>query len=150
MRKIGLALLLAASLCPALASAQVDLQIHLGLPVAPPLVVVQPGIQVVPAFEEEVFFHRGWYWARRGPSWYRARSPQVAFAYVEPRLVPAPLVRLPPGHYRQYRAGERHAWKEQEKAERKAWKRHEKEERKAHREREKERRKGNGHGHGHD
>jgi len=146
MRKLGLALILLASLCPSLAAAQVDLQIHLGLPVAPPLVVVQPGIQVVPAYEEEVFFHRGWYWARRGPTWYRARSPQVAFAYVEPRFVPAPLVRLPPpGHYRQWRAAERHerhAWKEHEKAERKAWKRHEKEERKA--------RKEHGRGHGHD
>jgi hypothetical protein len=120
--------------------------------VAPPLVVVQPGIQVVPELEEEVFFHRGWYWARRGPYWYRARSPGVSFVYVEPRLVPAPLVRLPPGHYRQFRAAEhheRHAWKEHEKAGRRDWKHREKEERKARKEWEKGERKG-GRGHGHD
>src|SRR5262249_43061779 len=42
--------------------------------VAPPLVVVSPGVQVVPEYEEEVFFVDGWYWHRSGPYWYRTRD----------------------------------------------------------------------------
>lgn len=140
-------LLGAAVVLPPPASAQVDVQIHLGLPVAPPLVVIQPGIQVVENYQDEVFFHSGWYWVRRPPYWYRARGPQAAFVMVEPRYVPRPLVRLPPGQYRHWRAearaherADRRAMREQQKHER----RHEKAQRKAHKEWEKEQR------HGHD
>ena len=143
MKRIILLVTLVASLLPAAARAQVDVRIQLGLPVAPPLVVVQPGIQVVENHEDEVFYTRGWYWARRDGYWYRSRTPRAAFVYVEPRYVPAPLVRIPPGHYRHWR-------RDEAKAERKAWKEHEKEERKARREHEKaERHEEHGHGHGH-
>lgn len=111
------------------ARAQVDVNIHLGLPVSPPLVVVQPGVQVVEDHEEEVFYTRGWYWCRRGDHWYRARHPHTEFVYVERRHVPVAIVRTPPGHYRHWRKHER-------REERREWKRHEREERR--------------HGHGHD
>jgi len=127
---------------PGRAPAQVDVQIHLGLPVAPPLVVVQPGIQVVENWDDEVFVHGGWYWVRRGPVWYRARGPQARFVVVEPRYVPAPLVRLPPGQYRHYRAAERREAHEHEKQARKHRKHQEKAERKAQKEWEKEERHG--------
>ena len=97
---LSLAFLLA--LCPSPARAQVRIHIDLGLPVAPRLVVVQPGIQVVEGFQEEVFFHRGWYWCRRQDGWYRSRSPRARFGWIEPRYVPGGLIRVPVGHYRNW------------------------------------------------
>ncbi len=123
-----------ALLSPALALAQAQVRIHVDLPpVLPPLVVVQPGVQVVQDFDEEVFFVDGYYWIRRDGRWYRARDHRAAWVYVEPRHVPPGLVRIPPGRYRHWR-------KEERKEERKAWREHQKEERKAWKEREKEER----------
>jgi hypothetical protein len=92
---------LAASPLPARAQAQVS--IRFGLPPLPSLVVIQPGVQVVQDYDDEVFVHGGVYWARRGDHWYRARGPQAEFVLVESRLVPEPVRRLPPGHYRRFR-----------------------------------------------
>ena len=99
---LGILLLLA----PAFAHAQVSLHIDIGLPVAPPLVEVQPGIQVVEGYPDEVFFNMGWYWCRRGDGWYRARSPRARFDRVDARFVPLGLTRLPPGHYRNWHHGD--------------------------------------------
>ncbi len=90
-------------LLPAAAQAQVNVRIGVGLPAAPPLVVVQPGVQVVADFDEEVFFTGGWYWVRRDHRWYRARTPQASFVFVDARRVPRVLVRLQPGRYRRWR-----------------------------------------------
>lgn len=90
------------ALSAAQAPAQVRIHIDLGLPPLPHLVVVQPGIQVVEGFGEEVFFHRGWYWCRRPDGWYRARSPRSHFDWVEAHRVPGALVRMPEGHYRNW------------------------------------------------
>ena len=84
------------------ARAQVRLQIELGLPLAPSLVLVQPGVQVVEGFHEEVFFHNGWYWCRRSDGWYRSRSPRARFAWVEARHIPRVLIQVPSGHYRNW------------------------------------------------
>ncbi len=92
-------------LCPTIAQAQVSLHINIGLPPAPPLVVVQPGIQVVEGFPEEVFFSAGWYWCRRPDGWYRARSPRARFDWVDRRFVPGGLVRMPVGRYRNWHRG---------------------------------------------
>lgn len=142
MKKLMLAAVAALMLSPTLAPAQVGVQIRVNIPVNPPLVVVQPGIQVVEDWDEEVFFTGGYYWVQRDGYWYRASSPRAAWVYVEPRRVPPGLVRIPPGHYRHYR-------KEQAKAERKAWKEHEKEDRRAWKDYEKgEKGRGKGKGHG--
>ena len=101
MKKTALSLMFLLALAPA-ARAQVGIRIDIGLPPAPPLVVVQPGIQVVEGFREEVFFSAGWYWCRRPDGWYRARGPRERFAWVEARRVPPGLVRLPAGHYRNW------------------------------------------------
>jgi hypothetical protein len=144
MKKLLLASVLFLSVLPALARAQVSVQIQLGLPAAPPLVAVEPGIQVVENWNEEVFFTGGYYWVRRDDRWYRARGPRAAFVYVEPRRVPTGLVRMPPGQYVRYQ-------KHQEKAERKAWKQQEKADKKAWKEQEKADKKGGKHqGHGHE
>jgi hypothetical protein len=88
---------------PAPADAGVDVQVHIGLPVAPPLVVVQPGVSVVEDWDEEVFFVSPYYWVRRGDVWYRARSPRATFRVAPLRVVPATLVRMPPGQYVKYK-----------------------------------------------
>jgi hypothetical protein len=106
----AVALAASAAAVPATSRAQVrtELSIHIGLPVRPPLLVVEPGVQVVSDFDEEVFFVSGVYWLRRGPYWYRARSPRAAFIYVPGGRVPVTLARLPPpGHFRHYNR-ERH------------------------------------------
>ncbi len=130
MKPLALPIVLALFALPSVSEAQVGVQIHIALPAAPPLVVVQPGIQVVEDFDEEVFYTGGWYWVRRDNGWYRARSPRAGFVYIQPRLVPVGLVRLPPGQYKHWRKAEHKEWKEHEKAERKEWKGQEKAERK--------------------
>jgi hypothetical protein len=89
------------------ARAQVRVQIDLGLPAAPALVEVQPGIQVVEGFQEEVFFNAGWYWCRRPDGWYRARSARARFDWVDARRVPPSLARMPAGRYRNWHRGPR-------------------------------------------
>jgi len=126
--------------------AQVTLHIDIGLPPVPRLVVVQPGIQVVEGFQEEVFFHSGWYWCRRPNGWYRARTARARFEVVEVHRVPRSLVRMPAGHYRNWhreaKAVERRDRREA-KAERKHERRMDKHKRKHHgREREEQ---GRGH-----
>ena len=64
----------------------------------------QSGVQVVPEYEEEVFFVDGWYWYRSGPYWYRTRDHRGGWVVVERRYVPATLVKIPPGHYKHYKA----------------------------------------------
>jgi hypothetical protein len=143
MRTIALALASALAL-PALARAQ-SVDIHVNLPaVLPPMVVVQPGVQVVPEVQEEVFFHDGWYWVRRDQRWYRARDHRGGWVLVPERRVPPRLIGIPPGHYRNWKAE-----KEMAKAERKAERRHEKEERREDRREEREEHHRD-HGHGHD
>jgi hypothetical protein len=119
--------LLALSLCALPARAQVQMRITIGLPVVlPPMVVVQPGVQVVTDVDDEIYFVNGWYWARRGPYWYRTHDHRGHWVWVEPRTVPGALVSIPPGQYRHIRHEE---WKrmererhEREKAERREWK----------------------------
>jgi hypothetical protein len=134
MRKLLLASVLSLAVLPSPGRSQVGVQIQIGLPAQPPLVVVQPGIQVVENWDEEVFFTGGYYWVHRGDHWYRARGPRATFVYVEPRHVPHGLVRMPPGQYVRYQKhqekAEKKAWKQQEKAEKKAWKEQEKAEKK--------------------
>jgi hypothetical protein len=131
MKRLAFLFALALSLLPAAARAQVAGRIQVALPTAPPLVVVQPGVQVVADQDEEVFYTRGWYWVQRDGGWYRARAPRSSFVYVERRLVPVALVRSPPGHYRHWRREEaredRREWKEHQHRERKKEHEHERE-----------------------
>ena len=77
--------------------------------VAPPVVEVQPGVMVVRDYGEEVFLVDGRYWMHTGDGrWYRANDYRGGWVVVEPRVVPAPIVRMPPGRYKHHRgqAGE--------------------------------------------
>jgi hypothetical protein len=89
---------------------------------APPLVTVQPGVQVVRDCDEEVFFSGGWYW-HPGPRgvWYRTHSWHGGWVVAPRRAVPVAVVRLPRGHYRHFHGGEWHErrqWREERREER--------------------------------
>ncbi len=139
---------------PAIARAQAQVSIRLDLPVVlPQLVVVSPGVQVVPEVEEEVFFVDGYYWCRHEGGWYRSRSHRGGWVVVPGRAVPARLVQIPPGRYRRYHPGPPRPAPEAVRYERddRHWdKHHEKEMEKRERHEERHHDEGRGHGHGHD
>jgi hypothetical protein len=90
-----------------LVHAQVQVQVNVALPTItfaapPPLVVVQPGLQVVEDFDDEVFFVEGFYWARRDGRWFRTKNYRGGWVFVE-RGVPTVLVSVPPGQYRKWK-----------------------------------------------
>lgn len=106
MRTVLTALCLTSSLSLAQVQVVVDVPAPTIRFVAPPpLVVVQPGVQVVEDFDDEVYFVDGVYWVRRGPRWYRSRDHRGGWAVVDGPGVPPTLVRLPPGRYRHYKRG---------------------------------------------
>jgi opacity protein-like surface antigen len=118
MRKLILAL--AASALPALASAQVAaaVELNLRLPVVlPQLVVVTPGVQVVPDVDEEVFFVDGYYWARQPRGWYRSNSHRGGWVLVPARRVPVRVASLPPGKYKRWKA-EKHERRDDDRRDR--------------------------------
>lgn len=104
--KLALTLVLAGAIAlPSVprAQASASIQLNLGLPVVmPQLVVVQPGIRVVPDIEEEVFFTNGYYWCRHEDGWYRTRDVRRGWYYMEPHRVPPGLTRMPPGKYKKW------------------------------------------------
>jgi hypothetical protein len=91
--------------------------IRFGAP--PPLVTVEPGVQVVRDADEEVFYVRGWYW-HPGPDgwWYRTHDCHGGWVAVPPQAVPGRLVEMPRGRYRHWRGEERAREREERSAER--------------------------------
>lgn len=71
----------------------------------PPLVVVSPGVMVVPNYDREVFFANGWYWYNDGGIWFRTRHHHGGWARVSHRWVPRTIVRYPRGRYVHFRGG---------------------------------------------
>jgi hypothetical protein len=97
------AVVVASFLLPRPAAAQLAVQLRFDLPVVlPALVVIEPGIQVVPHVNEEIFFVDGFYWVRRDTHWYRSHDHRRGWVQVEQRGVPPRLERIPRGHYRQW------------------------------------------------
>ena len=93
------------------------------MPVAVALVTVEPGVQVIEDYDEEVFYVDGIYWVRRSDYWYRSSDPHGQWMVVETHSVPVVIVQSPRGRYKHYkgnghdrgehrgddrRAGERH------------------------------------------
>jgi hypothetical protein len=117
MRNLLIAAAVAFSLLlPRPALAQVSVSIHFDLPVVlPTLVVIEPGIQVVPDVNEEVFFVDGFYWVRRDTRWYRSPDHRKGWVVVEGRGVPGRLVKYPQGHYRQWNQQKERRGKEEGK-----------------------------------
>lgn len=71
--------------------------------IPPPLVVITPGVQVVPNHDEEVFYVDGFYWYRRDASWFRARDHRGGWVLVKTGI-PVALIDMPAGRYRHYKA----------------------------------------------
>lgn len=104
-------LVLGASLAVASAASAGEVSVQIGIPAPsirfeapPPLVVVEPGIQVVQDYDDEVFYVDGWYWHRRGGYWFRTNDWHGGWVVVDAPLVPRLLVRQPVGHWRHYHA----------------------------------------------
>jgi hypothetical protein len=96
------------SLLTALIVSQVQIQVSLPtitFQAPPPVVVVEPGIQVVEDQDDEVFFVNNVYWCRRGPHWYRANDHRGGWVLVDGPGVPPALVKVPAGKYRRYKHG---------------------------------------------
>lgn len=81
-------------------------ELRIALPERHDLVELQPGLQVIPDFDLEVFFTGGAYWLRSGGAWYTTRRPAASstFTAAEPRGVPPSLANLPDGSHLFYRA----------------------------------------------
>jgi hypothetical protein len=110
MRKtmIPMTLLLGTLLLPGAAGAQAmaraSATIDVNLPVVlPQLVVVAPGVQVVPEVDEEVFFTNGFYWVRHGDGWYRSKSHRHGWVLVPGHRVPTRIAKYEPGRYRRWK-----------------------------------------------
>lgn len=122
MRKTALTIALAGALAlPSAVSAGGYMEIHLELPeFLPPMVVIQPGVQVIPEISHEVFFVDGVYWARHNGGWYRAENPHASWMGVPPNAVPVSLVKIPPGKYKGWKPSKQE--KQANKAQKKAFK----------------------------
>ena len=102
----------AAAFCvPSVAVAQLRVEVGIPVPgfqiqIGGPLVYVGPGVWVLPDSQEEVFYNNGWYWARSHDHWYRSHGRRGGWGVVDERYVPRPVMRLPPGRYRDYHAPE--------------------------------------------
>jgi hypothetical protein len=90
---------------PAVASAQ-QVVINFGWSAPPPLVVVQPGVQVVENADEEVFFIGGRYWVERGDHWYWSRDHRSHWVVEDRRRVPVFLLNHRRGEYVHWRRAE--------------------------------------------
>ncbi|HEU5058577.1 MAG TPA: hypothetical protein VFU21_18720 [Kofleriaceae bacterium] len=71
----------------------------------PALVVVAPGVMVVPGHDREVFFAGGFYWYNVSGAWFRTRSHRGGWVRVATARVPVAIIRLPRGKYRHFRGG---------------------------------------------
>lgn len=104
---------LALGAAPSAATAQEDLRV--ALPESHELVELQPGLQVIPDFDLEVFFTGNAYWLRTEGRWYQARRPAAAatFSPVDLRSVPSALAKLPAGSHLHFKAapGQRRSMK---------------------------------------
>ena len=76
--------------------------IDIHFPAPPTLVLIEPGIQVVPDYDGEVFFTTGFYWIERDGHWYRTADHRGGWTVVERVAVPGGLVVLPKGKYRHH------------------------------------------------
>ncbi|HEU5058578.1 MAG TPA: hypothetical protein VFU21_18725 [Kofleriaceae bacterium] len=71
----------------------------------PALVVVSPGVMVVPDYHHEVFFANGFYWYHDRGVWFRTRNHRGGWVRVHGRYVPRAIVRYPRGRFVRYHGG---------------------------------------------
>lgn len=106
MRTRNLLLIASVVALPAFAQVEISIQLpSITFSAPPPLVVVQPGVQVVEDNDEEIYFVENYYYVRRGPRWYRTRDHRGGWAVVDGPGIPPTLVSMPAGKYRRYKHG---------------------------------------------
>jgi hypothetical protein len=102
MRRLALVAALAFAV-PAFAQVQVRVTLpSIVFPAPPRLVLVEPGVQVVDNYDEEVYFVDGFYWHHNGPNWYRTNAYTGGWVQVEPRIVPPRIAVYEPGRFRRW------------------------------------------------
>ncbi len=123
---LGLAAVLLALPAPGSAQISVGAGIHIDIafPEPPPLVVVTPGVRIVPEYDEEVYFVNNFYWVRRDDVWYRTSRYDGGWRPVRRVYVPATLVRIPPGRYRHYYRDDDGYWRAHDPDAYHAWRQH--------------------------
>ncbi len=105
MRKLLAALLTVTATSPTFAQVRVEITPpSIVFEAPPPLVEVQPGVQVVVDHDEEVYFTGGWYWVRRGNHWFRTQDHRGGWTLADDTGVPVILVKTPKGKYKHYKA----------------------------------------------
>ena len=72
-------------------------------PAPPPLVVVEPGIQVIEDQDDEIFVVDNAYWVRRDGRWFKSPDHRGHWVVVEEKFVPGHLVKVPHGRYKRYK-----------------------------------------------
>lgn len=104
--------IVAAALWSTAALAQVQVQVNVNFPLPkvtftapPPLVVVEPGIQVVPDYDDEVYYVNEWYWVRNEGRWFRMKGHGGKWVFVEDAMVPRVLAAVPVGKYKKFKGG---------------------------------------------
>ncbi|MBA2542592.1 MAG: hypothetical protein H0V17_23315 [Deltaproteobacteria bacterium] len=69
--------------------------------IAPDLVYVSPGVQVIADYDEPVFYADGYYWRETGGTWYRSSNHTHGWSYYAP---PRAIIGIRDRHvYRNYR-----------------------------------------------
>lgn len=127
-----------AAVVPAVAHAQVQVHVDIGLhlPAPPQLFVVPqvPSVQYVPAPASpgNLFFYNGQYWAFASGGWYVSRGYNGPWIVVAPQFVPRPVLlvpvqyyHVPPGHWRNWERSRPPHWHEdwgREWADKREWK----------------------------
>jgi len=110
---LGTMLLILAMIVPMSAMAKVD--IHVSIPIPPPVVFSAPPpavvipetyVYVIPDVQEDIFFYNGWWWRSWEGRWYRSRHYNSGLVHY--RSVPAFHSRIPASWRNDYRD---HRWK---------------------------------------
>ena len=74
-------------------------------PAPPPLVVVEPGVQVVEDNDDEVFFVDNFYWVQREGRWFKSKDHKGNWVVVDAPVVPAVIVKQPKGKWKRFKKG---------------------------------------------
>ncbi|MEW5744749.1 MAG: hypothetical protein AB1805_04825 [Nitrospirota bacterium] len=126
------------------ADAEVSINIGIGAPLPPPVIVVErpPEVVLIPGTrvyfapdigDSELFFYSGYWYRRHGSAWYRAARYDGSWIHLPPRRVPVVFVKLPKGYHRDYDRHERMPYGKLKKEWKKAEREHRKHEKERHR-----------------
>lgn len=99
------------------AGADVDVQVNIGAPAVvvdePDEIIFMPGYGVyfVPDGEYDIFFYNGFWWSRRGNSWYRSRTYRGGWTVIKYQNVPRSVFRVPNDYRGRFGRGNRIKYK---------------------------------------